>query len=324
MFQKLRTFSKNPWFISIVMLPITLLIQQCTQTTEKNPIINNYGASPEQYEQGLNRREKEVTERLQQAHDKEKQLLEVELAKIQVKQNNLHPSYEKYIAELKERIAELEQFKSSNPQLFNKAIGALKQGKNKVADDLFAQVEKNNVYAIKTVAEASFQRANIAEDEIRYADALAHYQKAYRLTPKNTLYLNKLGFIYNILGKYKEAIKYYELALKNGLKVYGEDHPKVATYRNNLGLSWKKLGKYKKAIEYYELALKSDLKTYGEDHPQVAISRNNLGSAWESLGKHKKAIEYYELALKSDLKTYGEDHPKVAIRRNNLGSAWES
>ncbi|SHA09322.1 hypothetical protein BTHERMOSOX_320 [Bathymodiolus thermophilus thioautotrophic gill symbiont] len=192
MFQKLWAFlvtNKNLLLVNIFVGIVVLLITRCTETTEKNPIINNYGASPEQYEQGLNRREKEVTERLQQAHDKEKQLLEVELAKIQVKQNNLHPSYEKYITELKERIAELEQFKSSNPQLFNKAIGALKQGKNKAADDLFAQVEKNNVDAIKTVAEASFQRANIAEDEIRYADALAHYQKAYRLTPKNTLYL---------------------------------------------------------------------------------------------------------------------------------------
>ncbi|OJA03424.1 hypothetical protein BGC33_03755, partial [Bathymodiolus thermophilus thioautotrophic gill symbiont] len=311
MFQKLRALvvtNKNPLFVSIVMLLIASLFQ-CTQTTEKNTIINNYGASPEQYEQGLNRREKEVTERLQQAHDKEKQLLEVELAKIQVKQNNLHPSYEKYITELKERIAELEQFKSSNPQLFNKAIGALKQGKNKVADDLFAQVEKNNAYAIKTVAEASFQRANIAEDEIRYADALAHYQKAYRLTPKNTLYLSKLGFIYNILGKYKKAIKYYELALKSNLKTYGEDHPKVAISRNNLGFAWNSLGKHKKAIKYYELALKSDLKTYGEDHFNVATYRNNLGFAWYSLGKYKKAIGYYELALVALEKTLGIEHP---------------
>ncbi|OJA03430.1 tetratricopeptide repeat protein, partial [Bathymodiolus thermophilus thioautotrophic gill symbiont] len=314
MFQKLRALlvtSKNllllEFFTSIVVL-LTLL-PQCTQTTEKNTINNYYGASPEQYEQVWNRRKKEVTERLPQADDKEKQLLKVELAKIQVKQNNLHPSYEKYITELKERIAELEQFKSSNPQLFNKAIGALKQGKNKVADDLFAQVEKNNVDTIKTVAEASFQRANIAEDEIRYADALAHYQKAYRLTPNNTLYLNRLGFIYNILGKYKEAFKYYELALKSDLKTYGEDHPKVAISRNNLGSAWESLEKHKKAIEYFELALRSDLKTYGKDHPQVATYHNNLGSAWESLGKHKKAIEYFELALKSDLKTYGEDHP---------------
>ncbi|CAC9614956.1 hypothetical protein [uncultured Gammaproteobacteria bacterium] len=288
--------------------------------------INNYGITLEEYKQGLERREQEVRKELNHAHDEEKQQLQIALTEIQAKQGNLQQSYEKYIAELQQRITELEKFQpdTDNPQLFSEAINALKQGKNNAANDLFAQIEQKSEGTIKIVAEAVFQRANIAENEIRYADALKYYQKAHHLAPENTLYLTQLGLIYHTLGKYKKAIEYYELALKSDLETYGEDHPDVARDRNNLGGAWHSLEQYEKAIGYYELALKSDLKTYGEDHSDVAIDRNNLGSAWYSLGKYEKAIGYYELALKSDLKTYGEDHPDVAIDHNNLGSAWKS
>ncbi|CAC9613690.1 hypothetical protein [uncultured Gammaproteobacteria bacterium] len=289
---------------------------------------NNYGPNFEEYEQGLERREQEVREELNHAYDEKKQELQIALTELQTKQENLQQSYKKYLAKQQQLIIELEatlkKIQPNNPQLFSKAINTLKQGKNKTADDLFAQIEQDNENIIKTVAEASFQRANIAEDEVRYTDALKYYQKAHRLAPKNILYLYKLGLIYNTLGKYKKAIKYFELALKSGLKTYGEDHPSVAAVRNNLGSAWNSLGKYEKAIGYYELALKSDLKTYGEDHHSVAAVRNNLGSAWNSLGKYEKAIGYYELAVKSDLKTYGEDYLDIANYRNNLGDAWKS
>ncbi|CAC9601528.1 hypothetical protein [uncultured Gammaproteobacteria bacterium] len=292
---------------------------------DSNTIINttnNYGITLEEYKQGLELREQEVRKELNHAHDEEKQKLQIALTEIQAKQDNLQQSYGKYIAELQQRITELEKFQSDNPQLFSKAINALKQGKNNIADDLFAQIVQDNEDTIRIVAEASFQRANIAEDEVRYADALKYYQKAHRLAPENTLYLNQLRLIYDTLGKYKKAIEFYELALRSSLKTYGEDHPIVATYRNNLGSAWNSWGEYKKAISYHELALRSDLKIYGEDHPTVARDYNSLGSAWNSRGKYKKALGYFELALKSDLKTYGEDHPAMAIRRNNLGGAW--
>jgi tetratricopeptide (TPR) repeat protein len=236
--EELFATNENALFMLFITLIVTII-----GFFIKNMFFKDKGTITfKDYKKDLKEKEKEVTSKLEQAHDKEKQLLQTELAKIQTKKNNLQQSYEEHIAELKERIAKLEQFKSNDPKLFNKAIDALKQGKNKTADDLFAQIEQNSEDTIKTVAEAAFQRAKIAEDEVRYADALKHYQKAHHLALENTLYLNQLGLIYRTLGKHKEAIRCYELALESDLKTYGKYHSTVANFHNYLGMAWQALG----------------------------------------------------------------------------------
>ncbi len=281
--------------------------------------------TPEAYEQTLNRRKSEVLAELEHADAKDRPVLELGLSDIQQQLQNKTASYEAHIASLRERIVQLEKLRGDSPDaLLDQAIEALRQGENKEADHLFQQIEENDEKHIKRAAEAAYQRGKIAEDAIQYLDALKHFEKAARLSPDNTLYLNKAGSINEILASHKKAIDYYEQALASDLKTYGEDHPSVASIRNNLGGVWKSLGKYEKAIGYLEQALASGLETYGEDHPSVASIRNNLGRAWDSLGEYQKAIGYFEQALASDLKTYGENHPQVAIYRNNLGLALHS
>ena len=281
------------------------------------------GITLEQHEQRLKRRETEIRADLEQAHAADRQLLEIELRDIEQRLQDTQASYEAHIADLKERIAQLEQLRGEFPdRLLDQAIDALQQGETDKADRLFKQIEDESDGHIKRVAEAAFQRGKIAKDAIRYTDALEHYEKAVRLQPYNTLYLNEAGLLHHTLANYKEAITHFELALTGDIMTHGESHPRIAIRRNNLGLAWNSLGEHHKAIEYYELALASSLKTYGENHPSVAAIRNNLGGAQDSLGEYHKAIEYYELALANVLKTYGENHPSVATTRNNLGSAW--
>ena len=284
-----------------------------------------HGITLEQYEQGLKRREVEIRADLEQAHAADRQLLEIELRDIEQRLQDTQASYEAHIADLKERIAQLEQLRGEFPDgLLNQAIEALQQGEADKADRLFQQIEDEGEGHIKQIAEAAFQRGKIAQDAIRYADALEHYEKAVRLQQNNALYLNETGLLHLTLANNQKAIEYLELALASVLKTYGENHPHVAIYRNNLGGARDSLGEYREAIEFYELALASDLNTYGENHPHVARARNNLGEAWRQLGEYPKAIEYYEPALASFVKTYGEDHPHIATTRNNLGLAWYS
>jgi DNA repair exonuclease SbcCD ATPase subunit len=132
--EELFATNENALFMLFITLIVTII-----GFFIKNMFFKDKGTITfKDYKKDLKEKEKEVTSKLEQAHDKEKQLLQTELAKIQTKKNNLQQSYEEHIAELKERIAKLEQFKSNDPKLFNKAIDALKQGKNKTADDLFA------------------------------------------------------------------------------------------------------------------------------------------------------------------------------------------
>ncbi|KNC69032.1 tetratricopeptide repeat protein [Pseudoalteromonas ardens] len=284
---------------------------------------HHHGISFEKYEAGLKHREKEVTDRLSRAHDKDKAILERQLLELQVKIADIETAYQQHISQLQSSIERLESFRSTvTSELFDKAKQALIEGDSVKADRLLAQFEQSEQETLNSLAEASYQRGIIAREDIRYRDAYEHFHKAVRLSFENALYNNQAGLLAQTLGDYDKAIGYYEQALKSDLKAFGEDHPDVATRRNNLGSAWETKGDYNKAIGYYELALKSVLKTFGEDHPNVAIGRNNLGSAWEAKGDYDKAIGYYELALKSDLKTFDEDHPTVANRRNNLGSAW--
>jgi len=262
------------------------------------------GLTLDQHEQRLRSRETEVRAELVQAHTENRKVLEVELSTIEQQLQNKQASYRTHIANLKLQIVQLEQQRGEFPDaLLDQAIAALQQGKSEKAAQLFKQIEEEGEGDIKRVAEAAFQGGKIAEDAIRYTDALARYEKAVRLQPDNTLYLNQIGNLHHQLANYQEALEYLERALANDLKTFGEAHPKVAETRNNLGKVWGSLGKYHKAIDYFEQALASYLKTYGKDHPEIAETRNNLGLVWRSLGKYRKAIEYFELALASFLNT---------------------
>ncbi|MBA2482892.1 MAG: tetratricopeptide repeat protein [Nitrosomonas sp.] len=281
------------------------------------------GLTLQQYEAGLKRREREVETRFVKAHAYDRQHLETQLHAIQVHLQGSQQSYQQHIEKIKKRIASLESIREQvSAELLSQLQQVLADGDNQQLDRLLNQMETQSVNINMVTAEANYQRCQIAEDEIRYRQALTLCQRAVELVPERTDYLSDLANLAHTLGEYEKAVKHYEQALANNLKTNGEDHPDVAISRNNLGAALDSLGEYERAIIYYEKALASDLKTYGEDHPDVAIDRNNLGMALLALGEYKKAIVHLEQALASDLKSYGEDHSQVATYRNNLAGAW--
>ncbi|NKB64038.1 MAG: tetratricopeptide repeat protein [Gammaproteobacteria bacterium] len=285
----------------------------------------NIGISLEQYEQGLRRREEEITLALTRSFDADRGILLREKAGIEKQLWDIRTSYESTIADLRKRIEQLETIRGQvSDELLDDALSALSEGDRAKADQIFSQIEVESQGVIDAAAEAAYQRSRIALEAIRYGEGFKHAQRSIQLSPENALYLGGAGELARLVGGHDLELTYRKQALTIDLETFGEDHPRVAMHRNNLGSAWESKGEYDLAIEYYELALASNLKTFGEEHPHVARDRNNLGLAWKSKGEYDRAIEYYELALDSDLKTFGEEHPRVAIRRNNLGSAWDS
>ncbi|PTN12049.1 tetratricopeptide repeat protein [Nitrosomonas aestuarii] len=129
----------------------------------------------------------------------------------------------------------MEQLRGEFPDgLLDQAIEALQQGETDQADSLFQQIENEGEGHIKRVAEAAFQRGKIAQDAIRYTDALEHYENAVRLQPYNTLHLNEAGLLHHTLANYKKAIAYFELVLATLEKFLGKDHPNTRTVQTNL------------------------------------------------------------------------------------------
>ena len=167
---------------------------------------------------------------------------------------------------------------------------------------------------------------------VKYNEGLGFAKKLHKIADqfdyKNKIpkiyanILHWLGIFYSELGKYNNAIDYYNKALAINVKIFGKEHPDTAGTLNNLGNAWHSLSEHHKAIDYYNKALAINVKIFGEEHPDTASCLNNLGNAWHSLSEHHKAIDYYNKALAIDIKTLGEEHPNAASCLNNLGNVW--
>ena len=53
---------------------------------------------------------------------------------------------------------------------------------------------------------------------------------------------NGLGNVYESLGKYEEALEYYQKDLDITVRLVGSDHPDVAASKVNIGLVFKAMG----------------------------------------------------------------------------------
>ncbi len=131
----------------------------------------------------------------------------------------------------------------------------------------------------------------------RLPEAIAHLQKALRLTPGFAQAHFNLGTALHYSGRLPEAIEQFEQALQ--LK------PNYSQAHNNLGNLLRQAGQLPAAIEHYQQALLLD--------PDYAEAHNNLGIALASLGKLSDAIVQYQVALKLN--------PDYLDAYNNLGNA---
>ncbi|MEQ8192140.1 MAG: tetratricopeptide repeat protein, partial [Candidatus Eremiobacterota bacterium] len=93
--------------------------------------------------------------------------------------------------------------------------------------------------------------------------------------------LNTRGQVFIKLGKYKEAIKYFDKAI--------EINPKDVEAWNNKGYTFIKLGKYEEAIKCFDKAI--------EINPKDAEAWNNKGHAFKEMCKYE-SINCFDKAIK--------------------------
>lgn len=115
--------------------------------------------------------------------------------------------------------------------------------------------------------------------------------------------LNDYGNRLDDAGKHREAIEFYEAALKG----YGADETKDrSTAHYNLGLAYRGMGENESAVEHYARAIEID--------PTSVNPYINIGPALEDLGRANDAIEYYRAGV--------ELHPDELHLIENLASAY--
>ena len=216
-------------------------------------------------------------------------------------------------------------------------IEVLKRNKEAMAkfDTQIAQAEGMIAEANADMAEVLRRQEKDAEYLYQlYTIALARYdnEKAAKyietraaLDTTNVDWQLEAGkFIMQYIANYDKALKYYNCALRNAIKQYGESHPKVAFSYNYIGNVYYYQGNYNDALNYCQKALEIFLQVYGESHHNVAMSYNNIGSVYSSQGNYNEALNYYQNALEIRLQLLGESHPDVTTSYNNIGLVYQS
>ncbi len=134
--------------------------------------------------------------------------------------------------------------------------------------------------------------------QVRYwHDTEALFARAVKVTKRNYLAYNNLGFYQSRQGRPAEAMENYLRSL--------EINPRYEDALNNVGYALAGRKKYAEAMRYYEAAL-----AIQPNHPEV---HNNLGNALSELGRIDEAITHYWITL--------GQKPDHADANNNLGIA---
>ncbi|MCF6234219.1 MAG: tetratricopeptide repeat protein, partial [Rhodobacteraceae bacterium] len=176
------------------------------------------------------------------------------------------------------------------------ARAALERGDYSIADDLFAEIEVRRELEVQEAARAATGRGEIAEAEVRWADAAEHYTRAARLDPTYDT-LIRAGKLLQQAGRYNDAIWHNEQLVKIAKQEFGAAHEKTATALNNLAISYRASARYDEAEPLYREALEIDRKTIGTDHSDYATRLNNLAGLLRATGRYGEAEPHLREAL---------------------------
>lgn len=159
----------------------------------------------------------------------------------------------------------------------------------------------------------------------RYNNSLELLQKAYDLTDSSGVspylksnVLGSLGYLYDDLGAYDEALLYYEKSLDILAKMANPPKGRMAKLYNNIGFTYKNKGFYTRAMEFFKKELEFQLQVKSETHPAIAIAHVNLGASHYRRGDYGQALLHFQKALEISMIAYGEEHQITYISLENI------
>ena len=156
----------------------------------------------------------------------------------------------------------------------------------------------SNIQELKDVK--SINNKGLALNDLgKYQEAIEYYDKALAINPTYLQALHNKGLALFNQGKYQEAIEWFDKALKV--------NPNYKYALNGKGSALNGLGNYQEANEWLDKALIVD--------PNYKYALDNKGKALYNQGNYQEAIEYYDRALSID--------PDFSSAQNNKKLAFE-
>ena len=128
------------------------------------------------------------------------------------------------------------------------------------------------------------EKGNMSFNKSKYKEAVKWYDQALKIDPKSIGALNGKGLVFNKLERYEEAITWFDKAI--------EIDPNFVYALNNKGVTFANLGRYEEAITWFDKAIEID--------PKFVDALYNKGGALAELGKYEEAIVWTNKALDID------------------------
>ncbi|NJR75423.1 MAG: tetratricopeptide repeat protein [Scytonema sp. CRU_2_7] len=125
--------------------------------------------------------------------------------------------------------------------------------------------------------------------------------------------LHNIGFAYNQMKKYSQALNYYQQALAVFRKI--DNQTKIGSTLNNIGFAYQQLGQYSQALKSLKQAL-TILQQVGE-RTVVGHTLDSMGSAYKDMGKDSQALTFYQQALAVSREV--GDRPAERMTLGNIG-----
>lgn len=357
-FRSLRARFKKPEKVEIAN-PESMAAVNPSSTAPSEPVVT---LTLIDFQAQLDAREKEVSAKLKDAHAEDRALLQSQLDELAKQKVDPEPA----LKEAQELISDLEarlerEGNELDADKRDAASKALETGDYSAADALFAEIEARAAPAVGSAARAAYARGEIAEAEVRWADAATHYARAAGLEPNLvnlfkarefawrsgdypaalrfgeqgialaretgdqtnvSKFLNEHALTLCSNGGYDEAEPLYREAIKNAEVTLGKDHPDYANCLNNLASLLEATVRYGEAESLYRKAMAIIEATLGKDHPTYSTNLNNIAGLLEATGRYGEAEPLYRQAMMITEATLGKEHPTYAAHLNNIAGLY--
>jgi tetratricopeptide (TPR) repeat protein len=131
--------------------------------------------------------------------------------------------------------------------------------------------------------------------------ALSIYQEAKIVGNEKVSLLaniyNSIGNLKYQLGKFNEALIYFDQALTLFKSLVPQNLASIATLTNNKGYMHLNMGDYVSAFNEFEKSIEMYRLCVSSDHPYIAVSISNIGLLHFCKGEYVLALKNYEKAL---------------------------
>lgn len=149
---------------------------------------------------------------------------------------------------------------------------------------------------LEIVANAYFyrERAYLYIEDMQLEPALKDIQKSYELSPDDLYALSSMGYIHQLMGRYQEAIHYYEKA---------EQYAKTTAQKFSLYRWWapiyERAGQFEKALECYRKCrdMDQDSADMSEKIAEIYMRMNQYAKAAEAYAMAARNTEYQKAAM---------------------------